>query len=231
MTLIQANRLERCGFRIAEKHRVDMLHDITNSGMEAPSDEDGPKNAAILSKFVSSEELSQWLKDVDAGEMAMIIDACHSAASVDQPGFKPGPMGDRGLGQLAYDKGMRILAATQADNVALESEKLGQGLLTYALVDEGLKGHKAAPGGAGPITIGAWLRYAEQRVPKLYDEIQAGKLKLVGFEPYGPGRALAAKDPLVDTVFYRYTADHAQTPALFDFHKQAAEPEIRVPNN
>jgi hypothetical protein len=33
--------------------------------------------------------------------------------------------------KLAYDKGMRILAATQADNVALESEKLGQGLLTY----------------------------------------------------------------------------------------------------
>jgi uncharacterized caspase-like protein len=87
----------------------------SDSGKEAPSDEEGPKNAAILSRFISSDELSQWLKDVDAGEVAMIIDACHSAASVDQPGFKPGPMGDRGLGQLAYDKGMRILAATQAD--------------------------------------------------------------------------------------------------------------------
>jgi hypothetical protein len=86
----------------------------SNSGTEAPSDEDSPKNAAILSRFISSDELSQWLKHVDAGELAMIIDACHSAASVDQPGFKPGPMGDRGLGQLAYDKGMRILAATQA---------------------------------------------------------------------------------------------------------------------
>jgi uncharacterized caspase-like protein len=105
----------------------------SNSGKEAPSVEEDPKNAAILSKFISSEELSQWLKDVDAGELAMIIDACHSAASVPE-GFKPGPMGDRGRGQLAYDKGMRILAATQADNVALESEKLGQGLLTYALV-------------------------------------------------------------------------------------------------
>jgi len=69
---------------------------------------------------------------------------------------------------------MRILAATQADNVALESEKLGQGLLTYALVDEGLKAHKAAPDGKGPITIGAWLRYAEKRVPQLYDDIQGG---------------------------------------------------------
>ena len=51
----------------------------------------------------------------------MIVDACHSAASVDEAGFKPGPMGSRGLGQLAYDKGMRILAASQADDVALES--------------------------------------------------------------------------------------------------------------
>lgn len=84
------------------------------------------KNATILRKFVSSDELSQWLKDVDAGELAMIIDACYSAASVPK-GFKPGPMGDRGLGQLAFDKHMRILAATQADNVALESEKFGQG--------------------------------------------------------------------------------------------------------
>jgi hypothetical protein len=39
-------------------------------------------------------------------------------------------MGDRGLSQLAYDKGMQILAATQTENVAIESEKLGQGLLT-----------------------------------------------------------------------------------------------------
>jgi hypothetical protein len=58
--------------------------------MEAPSDEDGPKNAAILSRFISSEELSQWLKDVDAGEMAMIIEACHSVAAVD-PSRLSGP--------------------------------------------------------------------------------------------------------------------------------------------
>ena len=53
----------------------------SNSGTESPSDEDSPKNAAILSQFISSEELSQWLKDVDAGELAMIIDACHSAGA------------------------------------------------------------------------------------------------------------------------------------------------------
>jgi hypothetical protein len=50
----------------------------------------------------------------------MIIDARHSAASVEGSGFKPGPMGARGLGQLAYDKGMRILASTRADDLAWE---------------------------------------------------------------------------------------------------------------
>jgi len=170
---------------------------------------------AVLPKFISSDELSQWLRAVDAGEMVMLIDACHSAASVEAEGFKPGPMGDRGLGQLAYDKGMQILAATQADNVALESEKLGQGLLTYALVQDGLKARKAAPDGKGPITIKAWLHYAEKRVPELYDEIQAGKLKLVG------------KDPIIDPGFYNDTAQHAQTPALFDFYKQTTDPIVR----
>jgi Caspase domain len=169
---------------------------------------------AVVPKFISSDELSQWLRDVDAGHMVMLIDACHSAASVPE-GFKPGPMGDRGLGQLAYDKGMQILAATQADDVALESEKLGQGLLTYALIQDGLKAHKAADAGK-PITIKTWLHYAEKRVPELYDEIQAGKLKLAG------------KDPIIDPAFYNQVARHAQTPALFDFYKQRNDPILQL---
>jgi uncharacterized caspase-like protein len=161
---------------------------------------------------------------VDAGELAMIIDACHSAASVDQPGFKPGPMGDRGLGQLAYDKGMRILAATQADNVALESEKLGQGLLTYALIDEGLKDRKAAPDGKGPITIGAWLHYAEQRVPKLYDDIRADKIHAAEVVVSNdPARTIITREPIFDPAFRDQIANHAQTPQLFDFYKRANE--------
>ena len=59
----------------------------------------------------------------NAADIALIIDACHSGATVDSGSFKPGPLGDAGLGQLAYDKGIRILAATQADEAvtALQS--------------------------------------------------------------------------------------------------------------
>jgi hypothetical protein len=165
--------------------------------------------AAVLTKFVSSEELSVWLRGVDAGEMALVIDACHSAASVEVPGFKPGPMGDRGLGQLAYDKGMRILAATQADDVALESEKLEQGLLSYALVRDGLGTTRPADlNGDGRVMLQEWLEYGAKRVPDLYDEVKSGKLRLAG------------RDTAADPAFLAQVVRSAQTPSLFDFHRQ-----------
>ena len=179
-----------------------------------PSDSgEGEITDAVKSKLISSEDLTEWLRGVDAGEMAMIIDACHSAASVEVPGFKPGPMGDRGLGQLAYDKGMRILAATQTDDVALESEKLGQGLLTYALVQEGL-GIKdktktlADLNSDGTITLLEWLQYGEKRVPGLYEDVKTGKLRFV------------SRDTATDPEFITQTVRNAQTPSLFDFQRR-----------
>ena len=54
-------------------------------------------------------------------ELVLIVDACPtSAASIESEGFKPGPLGSRGLGQLAYDKRMRVLAASQSDQAARE---------------------------------------------------------------------------------------------------------------
>ena len=163
-----------------------------------------------LKKFISSEELSEWLREVDAGQIAMIIDACHSAASVTTPGFKPGPMGDRGLGQLAYDKGMQILAASQADDVALEIGSLHQGLLTYAL-REGLipgKDGKLPAANQSEVTLQSWLKYAEQRVPSLYDDAKAGKVHMI------------SRDPKPNPNFLTEATKHAQIPSLFDFSKQ-----------
>jgi WD40 repeat protein/uncharacterized caspase-like protein len=128
-------------------------------------------SAEILKQAISSAELSAWLRDLDAGELIMVVDACHSAASVESPEFKPGPMGSRGLGQLAYDKGMRILASTRADDVAWESARTRQGLLSYALVHDGLEEWKADFRPAdGRIGVQEWLEYAAQRVPQLYAE-------------------------------------------------------------
>jgi uncharacterized caspase-like protein len=176
----------------------------------ADSGSEEKMSPTVLAKFISSEELSVWLRGVDAGEMALVIDACHSAASVEAGGFKPGPMGDRGLGQLAYDKGMRILAATQADDVALESERLGQGLLSYALVRDGLgKARRADLNGDGRVMLQEWLEYGEKRVPDLYEEVKSGKLRLAG------------RDTAADPAFLTQVVRNAQTPSLFDFHRRA----------
>lgn len=126
-----------------------------------------------LRRAISSDELGAWLRDVDAGELILVVDACHSAASVQGEGFKPGPMGSRGLGQLSYDKGMRILTSTQADDVALESALVEQGLLTYALTRDGLEAARAdfKPKDAR-ITVAEWLAYGVERVPALHAEVE-----------------------------------------------------------
>lgn len=158
--------------------------------------------------LISATNLAVYLGSIKAGEIALIIDACHSAASVDANNFKPGPMGDPGLGQLAFDKGIRILAASQSDDVALESDKLRQGLLTYALANEGLgeNGGRADTDGDGRITLDEWLQYGAKRLPSLSADLTAGR-------PIKGARGVALLDGIPAKA-------QVQQPALFDFTGQ-----------
>lgn len=168
-----------------------------------------------LKRMIASDELALWLRDIDAGEFVFIVDACHSAATVESPDFKPGPMASRGLGQMAFDKGMRILAATQANDVALEAQATQQGLLSYALVAEGLDAFRAdfKPQDRR-ILMDEWLAFAVERVPTLTREIRTGQFKggVGGAAPVRPRNAqpLPARIPL-------------QRPSLFDFRQQRGE--------
>jgi hypothetical protein len=174
----------------------------------------------LLQRSLSSKELSQWLRDLDAGEIVLIVDACHSAATVEGEGFKPGPMGSRGLGQLAYDKGMRILTASQADDVALESDLIQQGLLTYALVQDGLEARQAdfQPHDA-TITLSEWLQYGVERVPTLYEEVRAGQVQ--SFSRGGEQRGVVVLvSPESSSLQWRSAL---QQPALFDFSQRTRE--------
>lgn len=124
-----------------------------------------------LSSMISGEELGLWVRDVEANQMVWIIDACQSAAAIEGLDFKPGPLGSRGFGQLAYDKRMRVLVATQASNTAIQvdAQKKG-GLLTEALIAEGLVKGSADTDGNGDIMLDEWLEYGESRVPALFRE-------------------------------------------------------------
>jgi WD40 repeat protein len=191
-----------------------------------------------LGRAVSSDELGAWLRDVDAGELILVVDACHSAASVQGEGFKPGPMGSRGLGQLSYDKGMRILTSTQADDVALESALVEQGLLTYALTRDGLESARAdfMPKDAR-ITVAEWLAYGVERVPSLHAEVEKrlSELKAAGTSPAAAATGLGGDEGARVVVLTPGGAadggrglrlkvsgqsTRTQQPALFDFARR-----------
>jgi hypothetical protein len=141
----------------------------------------------------------------------MIVDACYAASAVERKDFKPAPMGSRGLGQLAFDKGMKILTATQAANVAIETGgSIGHGLLTYALLKEGLEKTQADfKAKDKTINLKEWLEFGEYRVPKLYEDLAKGNLKSMGKG--------------VETFGQKITNESTQTPSLFDFTRKSKQ--------
>jgi uncharacterized caspase-like protein len=120
----------------------------------------------IQAHSISDVELERAFETIDAGEMVLLIDACNSGQALESKEARRGPMNSEGLAQLAYEKGMYVMAAAQGYQPALESNVFGHGLLTYALVEEGLKQGKAAQP-SGEIYLRQWLDYASKEVPLL----------------------------------------------------------------
>ncbi|HNJ43838.1 MAG TPA: hypothetical protein PKZ53_25375, partial [Acidobacteriota bacterium] len=150
--------------------------------------------------------------------------------AVEGGGFKPGPMGSRGLGQLSYDKGMRILTATQADNVALEDNRLQHGLLTYSLMHDGIEARQADFNPKDRrITLAEWLGYGVVRVPQLYEEIKLGAVTTFADNSSqnkpqvlvtdAQGRILERNEERQRVV----VEQRVQAPGLFDFARRNRE--------
>jgi hypothetical protein len=117
-------------------------------------------------------ELGGWLRNVQAREIVLVLDTCQSGASVSGSGFKPGPMGDRGFGQLVYDKGMRVICATNENTDALEDGSLRHGLLSYALL-AGLADFTA--GKKKSFSTKSWLTEARDQTIPLYEAARKGE--------------------------------------------------------
>jgi WD40 repeat protein/uncharacterized caspase-like protein len=147
-------------------------HDLGYAGSRDALDAAGLQ--AILAHGVSDEELQAAVEGLDAGQLLMVIDACNSGQALEAEEKRRGPMNSKGLAQLAYEKGMYILTAAQSYQAALEAAQLGHGLLTYALVDEGMKAMAADEEPKdGLLQAKEWLDYATERVPQM----QLEKLK------------------------------------------------------
>lgn len=126
----------------------------------------------ILTHSISDRELEEAFEKIDAGRILLVIDACNSGQALDAEQKRRGPMNSKGLAQLAYEKGMYVLTASQSVELAFESEALKHSYLTYALVEEGLKDkvNEADANSDGQIWLREWFDYAVQRVPHMKEE-------------------------------------------------------------
>ena len=149
-----------------ESKRFYLIAQDYESQADAPAA--GSATRETIAGTVNDLEMGSEVEKIDAGYIVLVIDACQSGKTMEADDPRQGPMNSQGLAQLAYEKGMYVLAAAQGDEAALELSQYGHGLLTYALVEEGLNQGKADDDPKdGQILLREWLDYATVRVPQL----------------------------------------------------------------
>jgi WD40 repeat protein/uncharacterized caspase-like protein len=158
------------GHGTAQGQRFYLIpQDLGYTGDRNALDEAGLKS--ILAHSISDQELEDAVEGLAASSLLMVIDACNSGQALEAEEKRRGPMNSKGLAQLAYEKGMYILTAAQSYQAALEAAQLGHGLLTYALVEEGLKtGAADNEPKDGVVSAREWLDFATERVPQMQEE-------------------------------------------------------------
>lgn len=158
------------GHGTAQAQRFYLIpHDLGYTGDRTKLNEQGLQS--ILAHSISDIELEQAVEGMDAGHLLLVIDACNSGQALEAEEKRRGPMNSKGLAQLAYEKGMYILTAAQSYQAALEAAQLGHGLLTYALVEEGLKTAIAdTEPKDGLLSAREWLDFATDRVPQMQEQ-------------------------------------------------------------
>jgi WD40 repeat protein len=156
------------GHGMAYENRFYLIpFDLGYQGSRVRVTESGAQ--AIASHSISDREFEHSLERVDAGHIVMVLDACQSGQVLDAEEQRRGPMNSKGLAQLAYEKGLFILTASQSYQLALEAEELGHGLLTYALVWQGLEQAKADHRPKDDLVVlNEWLDYATDSVPLVH---------------------------------------------------------------
>jgi len=162
----------------------------------------------ILAHSISDRELEEAFEKIDAGQLLLVIDACNSGQALDAEEKRRGPMNSKGLAQLAYEKGMYVLTASQSIELAFESEILKHSYMTYALVEEGLKSRirETDANSDGQVWLREWFDYTVQRVPRMREEEieQKEKQKNKSLEIVEIAEQGKVQTP---RVFYRREAD------------------------
>jgi WD40 repeat protein len=194
------------GHGTARGNRFYLLpHDLGYAGSRDALDEAGLRT--ILSRGISDRELEAAFEKIDGAAFLLVIDACNSGQALEAEERRRGPMNSKGLAQLAYEKGMYVLTAAQSYQAANEAAQLGHGLLTYALVEEGLKAMAADDEPKdGTLQAREWLDYATARVPQMQlDEMRRSLARGINLSFADEERQLdmSARAGQRPRVFYR----------------------------
>ncbi len=132
-------------------------------------------DAQVARIGLSGAQLAAALTQVPAQRLLLVIDACQAGGilgSFEEYGQR------RALQALKTETGVAVIAATRADQLALEYSALGHGLLTYVFL-EGMR-----PGGGGrlaadqapadgSLTAAEMKAYVETRAPALAAQLDA----------------------------------------------------------
>ncbi len=192
-------------------------HDLGYMGGRAQLD--AASMESLLAHSVSDRELEQAFEQIGAGLFLFVIDACHSGQAFEAEEKRRGPMNSKGLAQLAYEKGMYILTAAQSFQAAQEVSKLGHGLLTYTLIEEGLR--QASADGEpkdGQVLLREWLDYTTRRVPEMQvEELQRARTA---------GRELTFDDGAQTQRTLGVRRGSGQRPRVFYRREPEAEPLV-----
>lgn len=192
----------------AQDHFFLIPHDLGYKGNRNQLDEQAV--STILQHSISDQDLEKAFAPLDAGRILLVIDACNSGQALETEEKRRGPMNSKGLAQLAYEKGMYILTASQSYQAAQEVSRIGHGLLTYALVVEGLeKGMADFEPRDGTVVIREWLDYASSRVPQIELEELRQAQALGRSLSFGDGSRTRAIGSVPDT------SEMTQHPKLF----------------
>lgn len=133
---------------------------------------------------ISSNELTDWIKEISALKQVLIFDACHSGQFAEDLMVKRDIRSSseiRSLERMKDRTGMYILSGSAADAVSYEASIYGQGLLTYSLLF-GMKG--AALREDKFVDVVELFQYAADKVPELAESI-GGIQKPEVRMPYG----------------------------------------------
>ncbi|MEK7834471.1 MAG: hypothetical protein AAB401_25505, partial [Acidobacteriota bacterium] len=120
-----------------------------------------------------------------------------------------GPMNSKGLAQLAYEKGISVLTASQSYQSALENKELGHGYLTYALIEDGLRQMAADDHPRdGRVLLREWFDHATAKVPRMQEkQYQAERARILVRKKASQLKGKVKPELQRPRMFYRREAD------------------------